>query len=96
MSSALLTTARALAANRESERAIAMYERAAELLAEFGPVAKTQQALGEWADILATMGRYEAAYELTRRALQANAPAGSSEPHFAAGTVVDAEAAPVP
>ena len=39
-----------------------------------GPVARLQQALAEWADLLASMDRHVEAYELTREALRATAP----------------------
>jgi tetratricopeptide (TPR) repeat protein len=96
MASALLTTARSHAANGEPASAIAMYERAAESIGTLGPVTKLQQALGEWADILAGMGRYEEAFALSRRALQTTAPAGSSPVRVPDGEAVpDLEAAPL-
>ena len=97
MASALLTTARALVANGERERATAMYDRAAEQLGNIGPVAKLQQALGEWADILAGMGHYEEAFALSRRALQAKAPGELPDEGAPTGSAVSAaEAAPAP
>ncbi len=71
LTSALLTTARAQAAGGSSEAAAQAYGRAIDVLRRMGPVARLQQALGEWAEILASMGRHEEAYTLTREALHA-------------------------
>ncbi|MEA2622327.1 MAG: hypothetical protein QOH61_1237 [Chloroflexota bacterium] len=71
LSNALLTIGRAQAAAGDTEAAIESYGRAVAELRERGPVARLQVGLGEWAEVLARMGRHEEAYALTREALQA-------------------------
>lgn len=74
MVSALLTGARAHVAAGEPNAAAAIYERTAELVRLHGPRLRLREALGEWADLLASQGRHEDAYALTREALQASMP----------------------
>ena len=70
-SAAALTIARAQASNGDTEAAIETYRTGVGELRERGPVARLQQGLGEWAELLAKAGRHEEAYALTREALQA-------------------------
>lgn len=72
-SMAMLTIARAQAASGETEAAIQSYSTGVGELRERGPVARLQQGLGEWAEMLAKAGRHEEAYALTREALNAAA-----------------------
>jgi tetratricopeptide (TPR) repeat protein len=74
LASALLTIGRAQVASQRLDDALETYARAAGELRTSGPVARLQQALAEWADLLASMGRHVEAYELTREALRAAAP----------------------
>jgi tetratricopeptide (TPR) repeat protein len=79
---ATLTMGRAQAASGDREAAIESYTVAVAQLRQRGPVARLQQGLGEWAELLAAMGRHEEAYALTREALQAgNTP---PDPHSGA------------
>ena len=73
--SALLTIARAQQADGRANEALASYARAVDALRAHGPAPRLQQALGEWADLLAQLGRHEEAYRLTREALRAADPA---------------------
>jgi transcriptional regulator with XRE-family HTH domain len=75
LTSALLTIGRAQASAHDPEAALASYERAVTELRARGPVARLRQGLSEWADVLASMGRHEEAYALSREALHAAAPA---------------------
>jgi transcriptional regulator with XRE-family HTH domain len=68
---ATLTMGRAQAAAGDRGAAIESYTVAVTELRQRGPVARLQQGLGEWAELLAAMGRHEEAYALTREALQA-------------------------
>jgi tetratricopeptide (TPR) repeat protein len=79
-SAAMLTIARAQAANGKTDEAIESYRTGVIELRERGPVVRLQQGLGEWAELLAKAGRHEEAYSLTREALHAasNQIAGSS------------------
>ena len=72
-SAAMLTVARAQAAHGDTEASIESYRTGVGELRERGPVARLQQGLGEWAELLAKAGRHEEAYALTREALQADA-----------------------
>ena len=69
LASGLLTVARAQAVADRTDEAIASYATAVDLLREHGPGPRLQQALAEWADLLARLGRHAEAYELTREAL---------------------------
>lgn len=71
---AMLTIARAQAGAGEIEAAIRSYETSVSEFRSRGPASRLQQSLGEWAELLATAGRHEEAYELTREALKAAEP----------------------
>ncbi len=80
MVSALLTRARAHAAAGEPDAAAAAYERTAAVVRIHGPRLRLREALGEWADVLASQGRHQDAYVLTREALQASMPEAARPP----------------
>jgi transcriptional regulator with XRE-family HTH domain len=69
--SSLLTRARAHVAMDDLDAAVGSYDRAADEIRAHGPRSRLQEALGEWAEVLASQGRHEMAYALTREALQA-------------------------
>jgi tetratricopeptide (TPR) repeat protein len=69
--SMLLTRAKSLWTLGRLDEATETYEQAATLVREYGPKTRLPQVLGEWADVLARLGRHEEAYALTREALQA-------------------------
>lgn len=79
-SSAMLTIARAQAGAGDTEAAIRSYQTSVGELRERGPAMRLQQSLGEWAELLATAGRHEEAYALTREALMAAAAPSPSQP----------------
>ena len=91
--SALLTVARAQAADGRSDDALVSYSLAVDALRAHGPAPRLQLALSEWADLLAQLGRHEEAYLLTREALRSaeQAPLPMTLPTAAA-----AQAEPVP
>jgi tetratricopeptide (TPR) repeat protein len=66
----LVTKARTLVDAGRGDEAIALFERAAEIVRSVGPSARRREVLGAWADTLAGMGRHDQAYELMREALQ--------------------------
>jgi tetratricopeptide (TPR) repeat protein len=70
LSDAAITMARASVQAGRSQSAIEMYEQAATLLRERGSHARLAEVLGEWAELVAELGDYEAAYKLTRDALR--------------------------
>ncbi len=75
-SMAMLTIARAQAGAGDTEAAIRSYQTSVGEFRAHGPAHRLQQSLGEWAELLATAGRHEEAYALTREALKAaGAPA---------------------
>jgi tetratricopeptide (TPR) repeat protein len=67
---ALLTRAKAEAATGDTKQVLVTYEAAARLARERGTPAQVREALGEWAAALASSGRHDQAYELTREALK--------------------------
>jgi len=69
--SSLLTTARSYVAVGDSTAAVRTYSRAADEIREHGPRSRLKEALGEWAEVLASQGRHDVAYALTREALLA-------------------------
>jgi tetratricopeptide (TPR) repeat protein len=69
LSDAAVTMARASVQAGRPQQAIEMYEQAAALLRERGSDARLAEVLGEWADVLAKLGDFETAYQLTRDAL---------------------------
>lgn len=71
LSNSLLTIARAHAAAASADDALDAYARTVDALRLSGPVPRLQQALTEWADLLARLGRHREAFDLTREALQA-------------------------
>jgi tetratricopeptide (TPR) repeat protein len=79
--SSLLTRARSHVANGDPGSAISTYGQAADHIREHGPRARLKEALGEWAEVLASQGRHDMAYALTREALlAASDPAPRAEP----------------
>ena len=80
LSSSLLTIARAHAAAGETAEALEGYARTVDALRRTGPVPRLRQALTDWADLLARLGRHREAFDLTREALQAATPAGELAP----------------
>lgn len=71
LADASVTMARVSVKAGQAAQAVAYYEEAAALLREHGPQARLAEMLSEWADTVAQMGDHEAAYTLTRRALEA-------------------------
>ncbi len=69
--SSLLTSARAHVSAGDAEAAARTYGRAADQIRENGPRSRLKDALGEWAEVLASQGRHDMAYALTREALLA-------------------------
>lgn len=69
--SSLLTSARAHVLAGDAEAAARTYGRAADQIREHGPRSRLKEALGEWAEVLASQGRHDMAYALTREALLA-------------------------
>jgi len=70
--SAQLTHARTHLALDDPETAMRWYERATSVMRSHGPRNRVKEALGEWADVLASLGRHEEAYALMREALEAD------------------------
>jgi tetratricopeptide (TPR) repeat protein len=70
LTSMLLTRGKTLATLGRLVEATASYAQASDLVREVGPRARLPQVLGEWAEVLARLGRHEEAYGLTREALQ--------------------------
>ena len=70
LADASVTTARASVHAGRAQAAIEMYEQAAVLFRERGSNARLAEVLGEWADVLASLGEHAAAYRLTREALR--------------------------
>lgn len=70
--SAQLTQARTHVALGEAETAMRWYERAATVMRAHGPRNRVKEPLGEWADVLASLGRHQEAYALMREALEAD------------------------
>lgn len=68
---ALLLQARAQRAVEDPKAAAATLERAASLAEAHGRRAQQQQILGEWSDVMASLGDMAQAYSLSRRALDA-------------------------
>jgi tetratricopeptide (TPR) repeat protein len=69
--SALLLQARAQRASEDLKAAAATLERASSLAEAYGRRAQQQQILGEWSDVMASLGDMAQAYALSRRALDA-------------------------
>jgi transcriptional regulator with XRE-family HTH domain len=69
--SALLTKAKAHLELGQGPAASACYQRAADLARESGRPGRIREVLGAWADVLASQGEHQRAYELTREALGA-------------------------
>jgi tetratricopeptide (TPR) repeat protein len=69
--SALLTRARLTVALSDPAGAIVWYEAASDLIRSRGARARLSECLGEWADVLAALGRHDEAYALAREALHA-------------------------
>ena len=66
---ATVTMARAaLQAGRKTDASL-LYERAVETLREVGPHARLAEVLTEWAELVASTGDHQRAYELTKEAL---------------------------
>ncbi|MDQ3447618.1 MAG: helix-turn-helix domain-containing protein [Chloroflexota bacterium] len=81
MVSSLLTRARAHVALGDPEAAVNTYSLAADEIREHGPRSRLKEALGEWAEVLASQGRHDMAYALTREALlAASDPSPRAEP----------------
>ncbi len=79
--SSLLTRARSQVANGDPGSAISTYGQAADQIRAHGPRSRLKEALGEWAEVLASQGRHDMAYALTREALlAASDPAPRAEP----------------
>jgi transcriptional regulator with XRE-family HTH domain len=70
-SMAMLAKARGEALAGKNDAANQSYEVAVGELRKRGPVKRLQQGLGEWAELLASAGKHEQAYALTREALDA-------------------------
>ena len=70
LTDASVTLARAALQAGRPEEAMALYERAVELLREHGPSASVAEVLAEYADLVAGRGDHETAYRLTREALR--------------------------
>lgn len=68
---ALLLLARAQRASEDLAAAAATLERATSLAEAYGRRAQQQQILGEWSDVMASLGDMAQAYALSRRALDA-------------------------
>lgn len=79
--SALLTRARSHVAADEPDAATSAYSEATAFIREYGMRARLREALGEWADVLASLGRHEEAYALTREALHASMPDAAGPVH---------------
>lgn len=68
---ALLLLARVQRASEDLKAAAATLERASSLAEGYGRRAQQQQILGEWSDVMASLGDMAQAYALSRRALDA-------------------------
>ena len=68
---ALLLLARVQRAQDDLQDASATLERATALAEDHGRRAQLQQILGEWSDVVASLGDMARAYALSRRALDA-------------------------
>lgn len=90
--SSLLTRARAYVADGDPVAAVSTYSLAADEIRAHGPRSRLKEALGEWAEVLASQGRHDMAYALTREALLAASDpsprAEPSQPPTAARTTV--------
>ncbi|MBA2570948.1 MAG: helix-turn-helix domain-containing protein [Chloroflexi bacterium] len=86
--SAMLTRARAHVVAGDLDIAIDAYDRTAAVVREHGPRLRLREALGEWADVLASLGRHQEAYALTREALQASMPDQTARPAAAGQRVL--------
>ena len=71
-SMAMLTIARAQAAAGDTDAACQSYATGVEELRARGPASRLRQGLADWAELLATLGRHEEAYALSREALEAD------------------------
>jgi len=79
--SSFLTSARVYVAVGDPDAAVRTYSRAADEIREHGPRSRLKEALGEWAEVLASQGRHDVAYALTREALlAASDPTPRAEP----------------
>ena len=67
----LLLQARAQRASEDLTAAATTLEKASLLAEEYGRRAQHQQILGEWSDVMASVGDMAQAYALSRRALDA-------------------------
>lgn len=70
LTDARLTLARAAIKADRTDDALAQYERVASALREEGPRSRLAEVLYEWADILATRGDHDKAFELMREAVR--------------------------
>lgn len=79
--SSLLTRARSQVAAGDPDAAVRTYSRSADEIRAHGPRSRLKEALGEWAEVLASQGRHDVAYALTREALlAASDPSPRAEP----------------
>ena len=76
---ALLLLARVQRAQGDLQDASATLERATSLAEDHGRRAQLQQILGEWSDVVASLGDMARAYALSRRALDAGRKVGPRE-----------------
>lgn len=70
LADATVTLARTSVAAGRLQQALGTYEDAAERLRKNGSRARLAEVMGEWADIVATLGDHETAFRLTREALR--------------------------
>lgn len=77
-SMAMLTIARAQAAAGDTEAACQSYATGVDELRSRGPASRLRQGLADWAELLATLGRHEEAYALSREALVADRKPGTA------------------
>jgi transcriptional regulator with XRE-family HTH domain len=68
---ALLTQAKTAIATNDQQEARGCYERAAAIARSAERPWRLREVLGEWADLLASLGEHREAYELSREALRA-------------------------
>jgi len=70
LTSMFVTRGRAYLALDRLDDATESFREAADLIRAYGPQSRLPRVLGEWADVLARLGRHAEAYELNREALQ--------------------------
>ncbi|MDQ3491641.1 MAG: helix-turn-helix domain-containing protein [Chloroflexota bacterium] len=91
--SSLLTRARSHVADGDPGSALHIYGQAADEIRKHGPRSRLKEALGEWAEVLASQGRHDMAYALTREALlAASDPAPRAEPAESSAPTIPAAA----